>query len=159
MSLAESLVKRSDRFLDSLRHPEASKAAVGPASATDFGALRGHKYCLLVTFRQSGEAVPTPVWFGLEGDCVVVNTRRDNAKVKRISHDHRARVGPCSFRGRPRGPLAEGRARIVPPSGEPGAERALRANYGIGRRVYQSLAGHRGLDTVYLEISPLGGTG
>ena len=158
MSLAERLVKRSDRFYDSLRRPEAFETASRPGTAEDFSALEGHKYCLLVTFRRSGEAVPTPVWFGLDGQCVYVSTREANAKVKRIRRSPHARVGPCSLRGRPLGPLTESSARVVGPEEEGRAETALRANYGLGRRLYEAVVEWRGLKTVYLEMEPAGGT-
>jgi PPOX class probable F420-dependent enzyme len=48
----------------------------------DFSSLRGHKYCLLSTFRQNGEAVPTPVWFGLAYGKVYIRTEAGVGKVK-----------------------------------------------------------------------------
>ena len=90
-----SLARRLNRSLDRLRAPEAFAAAARPGSANDLDGLRGHKYCLLVSFRQSGEPVPTPVWFGLERDHAYINTRERNAKLKRIRRDPHVRVGPC----------------------------------------------------------------
>ena len=76
-----------------------------------FEHLRGHKYCLLVTYKRSGEPVPTPVWFGLGDGELYVRSEADVAKVKRIRNDSRVRVAPCTVRGKPLGPPAEGRAR------------------------------------------------
>ena len=154
-----SLARRLNRFLDSLRAPEALEAAARPGSASDLDGLRGHKYCLLVSFRQSGEPVPTPVWFGLEGDRVYINTRERNAKLKRIRRDSHVRVGPCSFRGKPLGPLVEGSARVVPVAEEGPAETALRSNYGLVRRIYYSFFGSRGDPTVYIEVAATPGIG
>src|SRR5215208_1968025 len=147
------LARRLNRFLDRLRAPEAFAAAARPGSANDLDGLRGHKYCLLVSFRQSGEPVPTPVWFGLERDRVYINTRARNAKLKRIRRDPHVRVGPCSLRGKPLGPLAECSARVVPPAEEEAAEAAVRSNYGLVRRAYYATFGGRGDPTVYVEIS------
>jgi uncharacterized protein len=157
MSVAEGIVKRVDRALDRLRVPEAFHAAAEPGTASDLSALEGHKYCLLVTFRRSGEAVPSPVWFGLSEGRAYVNTRIGNAKVKRVRRDPHVRVGPCSLRGRPLGPLSEGAARVLPTGQEVEAEAALRRNYGLGRRLYYAALRDRGADTAYLEISPTGG--
>ena len=140
-----------NRFTDGIRHREAF--GVATAQATGFEHLRGHKYALLTTFRRSGEAVPTPVWFGLGDDGrVYVRSETEVGKVKRIRRDARVLLAPCTVRGRPRGPAAEGRARVLPAEESDRAERALQANYGLGRRLYER-AGVAD-DLVYLEISP-----
>lgn len=120
-----------------------------------FEHLLGHKYCLLVTYRRSGEAVPTPVWFGLDDRKLYARSERDVAKVKRIRNDPRVRVAPCTVRGKPLGPPAEGRARVLDePEDEQKAEVALSANYGLGRTVYERAGDALGAETVYLEIAP-----
>ena len=65
MSAAERVSNGWNGFLGRIRHPTA--AEVNEAGTSGFDHLEGHKYCLLVTFRRSGEPVPTPVWFGLDG--------------------------------------------------------------------------------------------
>jgi PPOX class probable F420-dependent enzyme len=141
---------------DRIRHSDAERAASEPATARDFGALNGHKYCLLVTFRRDGTRVPTPVWFGLDDDGhVYVQTEEDAFKVKRIRRDSRARVGPCSVRGKPLGPLAEGTARLLPHEQEDRAEAALQANYGLGRRAYEAVRSRFGSKPRYIEVVPV----
>ena len=120
-----------------------------------FEHLRGHKYCLLVTYKRSGEAVPTPVWFGIGDGKLYVRSGAEFAKVKRIRNDPRVRVAPCSVRGKPLGPPAEGRARVLDqPSASEEAERALQANYGLGRKIYEGAGGALETAAVYLEITP-----
>jgi uncharacterized protein len=120
-----------------------------------FHHLQGHKYCILVTYKRDGEAVPTPVWFGLAGGKVHVRSDADTAKVKRIRNDPRARVGPCTARGKPLGGPAEGRARVLDElSNIEAAEAALKANYGLGRRLYERAGGALGVKAVYLEVTP-----
>jgi PPOX class probable F420-dependent enzyme len=142
-----------NRLYDRMRHREAFRAAAEPGSQPDFSALEGHKYCLLTTFRRSGDPVPTPVWFGLSQGRAYVRTGADVGKVKRIRANPRVTVTPCTVRGKPLGPVAEGRARVLPAADESGAEHALQANYGLGRRVYERTAGSLG-EAVYLEVSP-----
>jgi PPOX class probable F420-dependent enzyme len=155
VAIGQRLVKLTDRFYDRMRHPDAQRAARAEASARGFDALRGSKYCLLVSFRRSGEPVPTPVWFGLDGEGrVYVRSEADAGKVKRIQAGARVLVGPATARGKPAGPLAEGTARVLPAGEEQRAERALQANYGLGRRVYESFSGPLGIETVYLEVTP-----
>jgi len=149
------LVKLSDRFYDRMRDPAAFDAARREAAASDFAALDGAKYCLLVTYRRSGEAVPTPVWFGLDADGrLYVSTVADAAKVRRIRANPSVLVAPATQRGKPTGPLAAGSARVLPAGEEAHAEAALQANYGLGRKLYEGMSGPLGVDTVYLEVSP-----
>jgi PPOX class probable F420-dependent enzyme len=151
------LVELSDRFYDRVRDPAARTAARGEATASDFAALRGAKYCLLVSYKRSGEPVATPVWFGLdEQGRVYVRSVADAAKVKRIRANARVLIAPASSRGRPTGPLAAGTARVLPREEEQRAESALRANYGLGRTLYEGMSGPLGVDSVYLEVTPAG---
>jgi PPOX class probable F420-dependent enzyme len=144
-----------DRVYDRLRHGEAFAAAREEPTAHGFDALRGHKYCLLISFRRSGEPVPTPVWFGLDEEGrLFVRTEADAAKVKRIRADGRVRVAPATSRGKPTGPLAEGVGRVLGADEEGHAESALQANYGLGRRLYEGLSEPLGVHTVYLEVTP-----
>jgi len=142
-----------NRFYHWIRHPSARSLA-GQQTVSGFEHLRGHKYCLLVTHKRSGEAVPTPVWFGLGDGKLYVRSEADVAKVKRIRNDPRVRVAPCSVRGKPLGPPAEARARVLEqPDDCERAEAALQANYGLGRKVYERAGGAFGVETVYLEIA------
>jgi PPOX class probable F420-dependent enzyme len=141
-----------------MRHADAwSSATAEPLSPqTGFDSLQGHKYCLLTTFRKSGEPVPTPVWFGLADGKAYFRTEAAVGKVKRIRNNPRVRVAPCTLRGRPLGPPAEGMARVLGPEGADRAERAISANYGLFRRIYEAV-GQRlsSIDQVYVEVEPL----
>jgi PPOX class probable F420-dependent enzyme len=144
-----------NRFYHWIRDPSALSLARAERTVSGFEHLSGHKYCLLVTYRRSGEAVPTPVWFGLGDGKLYVRTEADVAKVKRVGNDPRVRVAPCTVRGKPLGSPAEGLARVLDDSGEErDAEAALQANYGLGRRVYEGAGGVLGTAAVYLEITP-----
>jgi PPOX class probable F420-dependent enzyme len=144
----------SNRFYHWIRHPSARSLAGEERTVSGFEHLAGHKYCLLVTYKRDGEAVPTPVWFGLADGRLYVRSEADVAKVKRIRNDPRVRVAPCTVRGKPLGPPSEGRARVLGQAGEEAAaEAALEANYGLGRRVYEGAGGALGVETVYLEVT------
>ena len=144
-----------NRFYDRIRHPSARLLAGEERTVSGFEHLREHKYCLLVTYKRGGEPVPTPVWFGLAGGALYVRSDADAAKVRRIRNDPRARVAPCTSRGKPLDPPAEGRARVLDQQSESDvAEAALRANYGLGRRIYEGASEALGTKTVYLEVTP-----
>jgi PPOX class probable F420-dependent enzyme len=144
-------------FLDKIRSPKAARVAGEKAKPGSFDHLRGAKYTLLVTHKRSGEPVPTPVWAGLGDDGkLYIRTEADVVKVKRIRNDPHVKVAPCGSRGQPRGELIEGRARIVAPTEEERAERAIAAHFGLGRRIYESTMGAAAGPMVYIEVSPVG---
>ena len=152
MSVAERVADGWNGLLGRIRHPEANE--VTQATATGFGHLEGHRHCLLVTFRRSGEPVPTPVWFGLVDGKVYARSEERVGKVKRIRANPHVLVAPCDNRGKPLGPAAEGRARIVSKDEEEQAEHAIQANFGLGRRMYEGVAMNLGPEGVYLEVRP-----
>ena len=152
MSGAERISDGWNRFMGRIRSPKALE--VTEATTSGLGHLRGHKYCLLVTFRRSGEPVPTPVWFGLDGERLYARSERRVGKVKRIAADPRVLVAPCDSRGKPLGPAAEGRARLLSEADEEVAERAIQANFGVGRKLYEGVAMNLGPEGVYLEVTP-----
>jgi uncharacterized protein len=87
-------------------------------------------YVSLTTFRRTGQPVPTPVWAAPDGEDLVVWTRADSGKVKRLRHTARVTVAPCDVRGRARGPAVEATARFVDRADRPQALAALRRAYG-----------------------------
>jgi hypothetical protein len=82
--LAHRISRKQDRLLDRLRDRSAAGAAGLAGTVDNFAALTGEQYALLVTFRRSGEPVPTPVWFGLHEGRVYVESLADAGKVKRL---------------------------------------------------------------------------
>ena len=92
-------------------------------------------YVSLTTFRRTGEPVPTPVWAAPDGDDLVVWTRADSGKVKRLRHTSRVTVAPCDIRGRVRGPAVEATAGFVDRAEWPQALAALRRAYGLRFRL------------------------
>jgi PPOX class probable F420-dependent enzyme len=155
MSFGEKAVELADHVYHRIRHPDALSAARGGAGAEGFDGLRGHKYCLLVSFKRSGEPVPTPVWFGLDGQGhALIRTEAGAAKVRRIRANAHVRLAPATARGKPVGPLADGTARELPAPEHARAEAVLAASYGLGRKLYEGMSGPLGVQTTYLEITP-----
>ncbi|MGY1844093.1 PPOX class F420-dependent oxidoreductase [Modestobacter sp. SYSU DS0875] len=89
------------------------------------------EYVSLTTFRRTGAPVATPVWAAPHGDELVVWTRADSGKVKRLRHTSRVTVAPCDVRGRLRGPAVDAVATFVPREEWPAALAALRRRYGL----------------------------
>jgi len=151
MSLVERVARATDRFYDRVRSQQAG--AIAEAAPTGrLEDLRGHKYCVLVTYKKSGEPVPSPLWFGTGSGKLYVQTGATAVKVKRIERNPAVRVAPATSRGRPLGAPFLGTARRVPAEEEPEAERCLQANYGLGRRAYSFFTGR--LANAYVEVTP-----
>ena len=148
------LAKLQYRFLDRLRHAEAFRAAKQPPTAGNFEPLRGHHYCLLVSFRRSGEPVPTPVLFGLREGKLYFRTEAGVAKVARIGNDPTVRVAPCNWRGKPLGPLAQGTARPLPAAEADDAYTVLKQNYTLGDRLFEGVVDLLPVEMVYVEVVP-----
>ena len=150
--------KAQNKFFDSIRSGKAADVATQPGTASDLSAMSGAKYALFVSFKKDGSPVPTPVWFGLDGGKAYLRAETETAKVKRVRRDPHVRVGPCDIRGKPKGPLCEGTARILPPDEEEVAEHAIQSNYGAGRKVFEGMGDRMGVEAVYIEVTPTGGS-
>ena len=95
------------------------------------------KYLNLVTYRRSGAAVPTPVWFVEEGGVLYVRTPAKSGKVKRLRDNPRVRVVPSDGRGNPKGEWIEGRARIAGGTEAEKANRLVHRKYGWRKRLIE----------------------
>ncbi|HKJ25410.1 MAG TPA: PPOX class F420-dependent oxidoreductase, partial [Myxococcota bacterium] len=136
--------------------------ATGPGvytmDASARSALDRERYVSLETFRKTGRAVATPVWFALAGDRFYVFSEADAGKVKRLRNDPRVRVSACNVRGRVHGPPLAGRAaRRDDAETAARAYAALRAKYGWQMRLtdfFSRLAGridHRAILEIELD--------
>jgi PPOX class probable F420-dependent enzyme len=94
-------------------------------------ALPQSEYVSLTTFRRTGAPVATAVWAAPDGDSLVVWTRADSGKVKRLRHTSRVTVAPCDVRGRALGPAVEAVGTFVPAPERDAAVAALRRRYGL----------------------------
>jgi len=144
-----------NRFLDRLRHPAAFEIAGQPGISSDFSSFRGRRQCLLVTFKRSGDAVPSPVNFGMSDDGLIyLRCDPDSAKVKRIMRDPQVRVCACSFRGKPLGPLVEGTARVLDAAEAERAHRIVAANWDFFNRIYEGTVDRMNTPITYVEVRP-----
>ncbi|MGW7351080.1 PPOX class F420-dependent oxidoreductase [Streptomyces sp. Z26] len=96
-------------------------------------AIAPSAYVLLTTHRRDGTPVPTPVWAVEDAGELLVWTRSDAGKVKRLRNDSRVTVTPCDVRGRTAegAEAVEATALLLPD--DPGLGRvrkAMRGKYG-----------------------------
>ncbi len=93
-SFLRRLEALQNRFLDWARSSKADDVATTEPTGV-IGDLRGRKYCVLVTYRKNGVAIPSPLWFGVGNGKIYVHT--GGIKLKRIEHNPHVLVAPCTF--------------------------------------------------------------
>ncbi len=108
--------------------------------------IHGQQYISLTTFRRSGVAVPTPIWFAERDGKLYVKTRNDSGKFKRIRNNPSVRVAPCTMRGKLIGPEFAGTARVLPAELWGETQKAISQKYWLARLPFWSKKNE------YLEI-------
>jgi PPOX class probable F420-dependent enzyme len=140
-------------LMERARHSEAGEIAAKPPSASGFEGLCGARQALVVTFKRSGEAVPTPVNCALSDDGrLFFRSEPHTAKIKRIANNPRVLVGACSMRGKPRGPLAYGTARVLATEESARAYGLIRRNWSPTMWPSEMAMDRLGVDAVYVEV-------
>src|SRR5207237_2923387 len=119
----------------------------------------------LTTFRKTGQAVTTPVWFAISLGTIYVETHADAGKLKRLRHTARVTLAPCTYSGKVTGSVSEGNARLLTESQEStAASVALAKKYGLMRSLFhfvrnarRMLQGKANVEVVYIAIEPISG--
>jgi hypothetical protein len=117
-----------------------------------FSNLQGHQFMKLTTFRKTGVAMPTPVWFAQVGDVLYVTTQMDAGKVKRIRNNGRVIVEPCTASGESLGAALEAQARELSPSEHKAADAALSKKYSWQYMAFGLMGKLRGSKRTYIEV-------
>ncbi|MCV7257911.1 PPOX class F420-dependent oxidoreductase [Mycobacterium shimoidei] len=144
------------RGMDKLRHRDAFD--IGAPTGTDFTGFDKTRQVVLVTYKRSGEAMPSPINHGVADGKLYVRTDASTGKVKRIRNNPNVVVVPSNFRGRPKGQPVAGTARILPESEHAHADQAIAANWSLPMRLFErSLekgSAAFGVPMAYIEITP-----
>jgi PPOX class probable F420-dependent enzyme len=91
----------------------------------------------LSTFRKSGAAVPTPVWFARLGENLYVVTGRNTGKVKRIRNNPGVASPRATSGAAPKARDLRAVAGLTDEKRGGPADRALRGKYGWQYRVVE----------------------
>jgi hypothetical protein len=111
---------------------EAIIGTAGSAGSVDPVAdLARARAVLLTTFRRDGRSVATPVWLAAHEGRLYVTTPAASGKAKRLRHNARVLVAPCTQTGKPTGPTVAARARLLDPAETRVALAAIRRRYGV----------------------------
>ena len=130
-----------------------------------FPDLRREQCIALATFRKTGQAVTTPVWFAESLGTIYVETHGDAGKLKRLRHTARVTLAPCTYSGKVTGSVSEGNARILTESEEStAASAALSKKYGRMRSLFHFVRNAQRIfrrkakvEVVYIAIEPISG--
>jgi PPOX class probable F420-dependent enzyme len=150
------LMDLSYPVMKAMRSPQALEAARRPATGTDFEDLRDFRQAILVTYRRSGEPMPTPINHAIsDKGKLYFRSEPHVGKMKRIRNNPRVLVVPCTFRGRPRGAAAEGRARELSGADAERAFELIKSNWGAVMRPYERGLDRIGVPEAYVEVVPV----
>jgi|SRR5215469_773770 len=111
--------------------------------------IHGQKYISLATFRKTGVAVRTPIWFAEDNGKLYFMTGSRLGKYKRIRNNPKVTIAPCTIRGKVTGPEFSGTARILGPQESPRVQRLIKDKYWLARVPFL----WRNSDA-FLEITP-----
>ena len=126
----------------------------------------GREQCIaLTTFRKTGQAVTTPVWFAQSLGTIYVETHADAGKLKRLRRIGRVTLTPCTYSGKVTGAVIAGKARILTEPGEcTAASTALAKKYGFMLPLFYFVMNAQRLlqrkarvEDVYIAIEPISG--
>jgi len=97
--------------------------------------LEKQKYINLETYKKSGQAVKTPVWFMISDGLIFVLTTENRGKVKRIKNNPKIRIMPCGMRGEPKGDWIDGTARFATEEETQNAIKLRHKKYGFRAKI------------------------
>ena len=103
--------------------------------------LSQHEFINLISYRKTGVAVATPVWFVHDAGTLYVMTGHNAGKVKRIRNNPHVQVAPSDRAGAPLGPSQPAIARVISDASEAAtANTLLTKKYGLMKRMFDLMA-------------------
>ena len=142
-----------DKLYDRMRDPAALKVRPEDATTGSLDILKASKYSLLVTFRRDGTPVPSPVWMAVDGrGRGYLHTEWSSGKVKRIRTNPEVLIAVSNVRGKPKGPVLTGKARVLPKEEWAHAEETLVSAYGFERKAYNAVFRMAEDKQAYVEV-------
>ncbi len=75
--------------------------------------IKSEKYISLETYRKNNQAVRTPVWFVIKNDLIVIVTRDQTGKIKRLRSNQKVKIAACSIKGKTSMSMIPGTAQIL----------------------------------------------
>jgi PPOX class probable F420-dependent enzyme len=118
-----------------------------------FAFLAPHEFIVLTTYRKTGDAMPTTVWFAYDQGKIYITTGKSAGKAKRVRNNGRVQMTPSDRVGNLLGePVVQGQAREVTPDERVHARATLAQKYG---EMFEKIAGQESPDRTYLIVESL----
>lgn len=114
--------------------------------------FKNQSYLNLETYRKTGAAAQTPVWFVQDGDRFYVHTQAKTGKVKRIRNNRQVRVAPCDQRGGLKGDWVSATASVVPAADVERIDKLMATKYGLMWTLFGLATKLRKVETLKIAI-------
>ena len=75
--------------------------------------IKSERYISLESYRKNNQPVRTPVWFIIKNDLIIVVTREQTGKVKRLRNNQQVKIATCTIKGKVTGQWVSGTAKIL----------------------------------------------
>ena len=79
----------------------------------DLEKIKSEKYISLETYRKNNQTVKTTVMFVIKNDLIIIVTREQTGKVKRIRKNQKVMIATCSIKGKTSMSSISGNAQIL----------------------------------------------
>jgi len=124
-----------------------------PPTGSGFQSLEKQPYISLITYRKSGVAVATPIWFASENGRLYAYSQAGSGKVKRIRNNSKVQVAPCTANGRVLAPYIDAQCKVLTPDEGDRVNALLVRKYGFQKRVMDLSAWLFRSKRAFIEIS------
>ena len=121
-------------------------------SADRLAQFSGQTYLNLETYRKSGQAVRTPLWFVERDGVLYMRTPAASGKVKRIRNNPRVRVVPSDVRGNPFGLWQDGEASLIDAESAEWVNDLIKRKYGLLKRLIDIRSRLRGTKAAVIAV-------
>ena len=125
-------------------------------SFSEVPVIQSSKYINVETYRRSGEAIHTPVWFVESGGIYFFLTRGDSGKVKRLHHNSKIKVAPCKVNGELTGNWFDAEGSFVESEGVVNVIKTLfDQKYGALSRITNVFSKLQRKKRVFIKVTPI----
>jgi PPOX class probable F420-dependent enzyme len=120
----------------------------------DLEQIKSEKYISLETYRKNNQAVRTPVWFVIKDDLIIIITRDQTGKIKRLRNNQKVKFATCSIKGKTSTVMTSGIAQILTEEETVKAVKLRDKKYGFFSKVAKFLTKKKGnLVAISIKVS------
>ena len=106
--------------------------------------IKSQKYISLETYRKNRQGVRTPVWFVIKNNLILIVTRDQTGKIKRLRNNQKVKIATCSIKGKTSMSMIPGTAQILTEDETANAVKLRDKKYGFFSKVAKFLTKNKG---------------